>query len=54
VHPDNIDVHRQLIDAIERGGLPELEVAIRRHDSHRLNLGMFQPGTGVPAPPPHG
>jgi len=54
VHPDNIDVHRQLIDAIEQGEAPELEAAIRRHDSHRLNLGMFKPGIGVPAAPSGG
>jgi DNA-binding FadR family transcriptional regulator len=47
VHPDNIDVHRQLVDAIGQGDVPELELAIRRHDSHRLNLGMFKPATGA-------
>ena len=46
VHPENVDVHRQLVDAIERGEVPELEWAIRRHDSHRLNLGMFEPAAG--------
>jgi GntR family transcriptional regulator, transcriptional repressor for pyruvate dehydrogenase complex len=52
VHPDNIDVHRQLVDAIEQGDMAELELAIRRHDSHRLNLGMFKPATvsGAAAP----
>jgi DNA-binding FadR family transcriptional regulator len=54
VHPDNIDVHRQLVDAIEQGDAPELEVAIRRHDSHRLNLGMFAPATGTGAAAPQG
>src|SRR5437899_997711 len=49
VHPENVDVHRQLVDAIERGEVPELEWAIRRHDSHRLNLGMFGPATGSDA-----
>jgi len=51
VHPDNIDVHRQLVDAIEQGDVAELELAIRRHDSHRLNLGMFKPGAGATALP---
>jgi DNA-binding FadR family transcriptional regulator len=51
VHPDNIDVHRQLADAIEQGDVAELELAIRQHDSHRLNLGMFKPGAGAAAPP---
>src|SRR5947209_5044980 len=37
VHPDNIDVHRQLVDAIEQGDLPEPELAIRRHGRHRRN-----------------
>jgi GntR family transcriptional repressor for pyruvate dehydrogenase complex len=46
VHPDNVDVHRQLADAIERGEETELEWAIRRHDGHRLNLGMFEPASG--------
>jgi DNA-binding FadR family transcriptional regulator len=52
VHPDNVDVHRQLVDAIEQGDVPELEWAIRRHDGHRLNLGMFEPVavTGDAAP----
>jgi DNA-binding FadR family transcriptional regulator len=44
VHPDNVEVHRQLVDAIEKGEAPELEWAIRRHDGHRLSLGMFEPG----------
>jgi DNA-binding FadR family transcriptional regulator len=49
VHPADVDVHRQLVDAIEQGEAPELESAIRRHDSHRLNLGRFEPATGAAA-----
>jgi hypothetical protein len=41
VHPDNIDAHRQLVDAIEQGHVPELEWAIRRHDGHRLRLASW-------------
>jgi DNA-binding FadR family transcriptional regulator len=41
--PDNIEVHRQLLDAIARGEGPELEAAIQRHDSHRITLGLFRP-----------
>jgi len=52
VHPENVDVHRQLVDAIEHGDGPELEQAIRRHDSHRLNLGMFKPVPGTEAASP--
>jgi DNA-binding FadR family transcriptional regulator len=47
VHPGNVDVHRQLADAIEQGEVPELEWAARRHDSHRLNLGMFKAASKV-------
>lgn len=48
---DNIEVHRQLLDAIEVGEGPELEAAISRHDGHRMSLGMFRPAarTGVAA-----
>ncbi len=46
VHPGNVDVHRQLVDAIEQADVPELEWAIRRHDGCRLNLGMLEPATG--------
>ena len=42
VHPDNVEVHRQLIAAIEAGEGPQLEAAIKRHDAHRLALGLFQ------------
>jgi DNA-binding FadR family transcriptional regulator len=51
VHPGNVDVHRQLVDAIERGEVPELEGAIRRHDSHRLNSGALAPAAGAAAYP---
>jgi GntR family transcriptional repressor for pyruvate dehydrogenase complex len=45
LNPENVEVHRQLIDAIEAGDTPELEAAIYRHDHHRLALGMFEPAT---------
>ena len=47
VHPGDVDVHRQLVDAIEQGEMPELEGAIRRHDRHRLSLGALVPAAGV-------
>jgi GntR family transcriptional regulator, transcriptional repressor for pyruvate dehydrogenase complex len=43
LNPENVEVHRQLIEAIEAGDMPELEAAIYRHDHHRLALGMFEP-----------
>jgi DNA-binding FadR family transcriptional regulator len=49
VHPNNVDVHRQLVDAIEQDDVPELEWAVRRHDGHRLNLGMFEPAPSTDA-----
>jgi len=51
VHPGNVDVHRQLVDAIEQGEVPELEGAIRRHDRHRLNPGALVPAAGLAAYP---
>jgi DNA-binding FadR family transcriptional regulator len=51
VHPASVDVHRQLVDAIERGDGPELEQAIRRHDSHRPNLAPPAPAAGAAAYP---
>ena len=51
VHPGNVDVHRQLVDAIEQGEVPELEGAIRRHDRHRLNLGALVPAADPAAHP---
>ena len=51
VHPGDVDVHRQLVDAIEHGEAPELEGAIRRHDSHRLDLGMLVPTAELAAYP---
>jgi DNA-binding FadR family transcriptional regulator len=49
VHPGDVDVHRQLVDAIEQGEVPELEGAIRRHDRHRLSLGTLVPAAGAAA-----
>jgi len=51
VHPGNVDVHRQLVDAIERGDARELERAVRRHDGHRLNPGAPVPAAGAAAYP---
>jgi GntR family transcriptional regulator, transcriptional repressor for pyruvate dehydrogenase complex len=51
VHPGDVDVHRQLVDAIEQGEVPELEGAIRRHGRHRLNLGALVPAAGLAAYP---
>jgi DNA-binding FadR family transcriptional regulator len=42
VAPDNIEVHRQLVDAIEAGEGDQLEAAIARHDTNRLALGLFR------------
>jgi DNA-binding FadR family transcriptional regulator len=44
-----VDVHRQLVDAIEQGEMPELEGAIRRHDRHRLSLGALVPAAASAA-----
>lgn len=43
VHPDNVEVHRQLVDAIETGDEQAVARAVSIHDNHRLHLGMFQP-----------
>jgi DNA-binding FadR family transcriptional regulator len=43
LHPDNVTVHRELVDAIQLGDPAELEEAIHRHDTNRLDLGMFKP-----------
>ena len=51
VHPGNVDVHRQFVDAIEQGEGPELEGAIRRHARHRLNLGALVPAAELAAYP---
>jgi len=45
VHPGNADVHRQLVDAVERDEGPELESAIRRHDSRWLDRRPAGPPT---------
>jgi DNA-binding FadR family transcriptional regulator len=52
VHPGNVDIHRQLVDAIEQGEGPELGSAIRRHDSRWLNRGLA--GPAGPAGHPRG
>jgi GntR family transcriptional regulator, transcriptional repressor for pyruvate dehydrogenase complex len=50
VHPGNVDVHRQLVDAIEQGEEPELGSAMRRHDSRWPNRGRPGPATTGSAP----
>lgn len=39
----NVEVHRQLVDALERGEDTAVEAAVLRHDNHRVALGMFEP-----------
>ena len=51
VHPGSIDVHRQLVDAIEHGEAPGLERAIRRHNSYRPGPGRFAPAAELHAYP---
>jgi len=43
LHPDNVTVHRDLVDAIELGDRAALDEAVHRHDTNRLALGMFRP-----------
>jgi DNA-binding FadR family transcriptional regulator len=43
LNPVNIDIHRELLSAIDLGEGPGLEAAMRRHDKHRVSLGMFSP-----------
>jgi GntR family transcriptional regulator, transcriptional repressor for pyruvate dehydrogenase complex len=49
VHPGHVDVHRQLVDAIDQGEMVELESAVRRHDGRWLNRGPAGPATGSAA-----
>jgi DNA-binding FadR family transcriptional regulator len=51
VHPGSIDVHRQLVDAIEQGEAPELERAVRRHDGYRPGRGRLAPAAELHAYP---
>jgi DNA-binding FadR family transcriptional regulator len=46
----NLDVHRQLIDAIAAGEGPGLEAAMARHDHLRTSLGMFRPPSPAELP----
>ena len=48
LNAENVEVHRQLVDAIESGEDKVVEAAILRHDNHRVALGMFEPA-GRPA-----
>jgi len=50
LHPDNVTVHRELVDAIESGDPGRLRTAIRMHDTNRLELGMFKPAPGQEQP----
>ena len=38
----NIEVHRELLAAIEQGEGPALEAAIRRHNENQASRGMFR------------
>ena len=42
IHPDNVEVHRQLLDAIAKGEGAALDAAVRRHDRHRQAMGLFK------------
>jgi DNA-binding FadR family transcriptional regulator len=42
IDPMNIDIHRQLLAAIESADGDELAAAMRRHDENRLSLGLFR------------
>jgi DNA-binding FadR family transcriptional regulator len=42
VNPENVDVHRQLVEAFESGDDRKLAAAMKRHDANRLALGMFR------------
>ena len=46
----NLDVHRQLLDAIVAGEGPALDAAIARHDHLRTSLGMFRAGSDAEVP----
>jgi DNA-binding FadR family transcriptional regulator len=42
IDPTNIEVHRELLAAIESGDDRRLAVAMKRHDENRLALGLFR------------
>ncbi len=42
IHPENVNIHRQLLDAIGKGEGPALEAAMQRHQQHRQTRGMFK------------
>jgi DNA-binding FadR family transcriptional regulator len=44
VSQENIDVHRDLVAAIDNGTGPELEAAIEHHNRQMLAQAMFDPG----------
>jgi DNA-binding FadR family transcriptional regulator len=46
LHPDNVTVHRELVDALESRDPARLASAIHLHDTNRLELGMFRPAPG--------
>ena len=46
----NLDVHRQLLDAIAAGEGPAVDAAIARHDHLRTSLGMFRAGSDAEVP----
>ena len=43
LNPVNLDIHQELLNAIDLGEGPALEAAMRRHDENRVSLGMFSP-----------
>ena len=45
VDPENVEIHRQLVEAIDAGHDGELEAAMRRHDANRLALGLLNSRT---------
>ncbi len=51
LNAENIEIHRQLADAIDGGEGPALEEAIRRHNTHQLSLGLFRPRHDAAKPP---
>lgn len=45
VHPDNVEVHRHLVEAIRIGDQKQLKSALRAHDRHRWAFGLAETGS---------
>lgn len=45
LHPDNVAVHRRLLEAIRGGDPKQLKAALRAHDRHRRAFGLGQIGS---------